>query len=76
MSRELRDREVCRSFGKEANHSEDHPHTCYSHIIDGEKQKSESVENLREWVLQEAKFQTKALIGIWTYKHKTRSVRY
>ena len=30
-----------------------------------EKQKSESVENLREWVLQEAEFQTKALEAVY-----------
>ena len=49
-----------------------YPHPCYPRIINGywrnkrvsqlilEKQKSESVENLREWVLQEAECQTKA----------------
>ena len=30
-----------------------------------EKQKSESVESLREWVLQEAEFQTKALEAVY-----------
>ena len=30
-----------------------------------EKQKTESVERLREWVLQEAEFQTKALEAVY-----------
>ena len=40
-----------------------------------EKQKTESVERLREWVLQEAEFQTKALEAVYGLTNTKQEVR-